>query len=291
MPSVVITCAATPFVVGGNGVGGLAVGDSVVLQDNGGNNLTVSANGAFAFTTPVASNQTYAVTVFQKPDGARLARGTSLRRARAPSRTRPSRPSASRARQELVHGPSGTLAGMDLTSAGNTITLQDNLGDNLPLNANGTFTFATSVLSGAAYSVTVSSQPPNPAQTCQVLSGTGTIGSANVTGVVVNCNTNVYSIGGNVSGLGAGDTVMLTDNGGDSLPVSANGSFTFDVPRQQREHLQRGSGHEPDSAHLADVRGDREHGHGHQCQRHERRHYLHDQQVCDRRHNQRPGRG
>src|SRR5579863_823064 len=36
-----------------------------------------------------------------------------------------------------------------------------------------------------------------------------------------------FSIGGKVSGLVTGDSVTLLDNGVDSLPVKANGSFTF----------------------------------------------------------------
>jgi hypothetical protein len=224
--SVVITCAATPFAVGGT-VGGLAGGDSVVLQDNGGNNLTVSANGTFTFTTAVASDQTYTVTVLQSPTAP--VSQNCVATANTGTITSAAITTVSITCTTNSFFVNGTLTGMDI-SAGNTITLQDNGGDNKTLGANGAFKFATAVSSGAPYIVTVFSQPPSPAQTCQVLSGTGTVGSGDVTGIVVNCNTNAYTIGGNVSGLGAGDTVTLTDNGGDSLPVSANGSFTFDVP-------------------------------------------------------------
>ena len=53
------------------------------------------------------------------------------------------------------------------------------------------------------------------------------MGSANVTSVAVTCTTNVtsFSVGGSVSGLSG--TVVLQDNGGDDLSVTANGSFTF----------------------------------------------------------------
>jgi hypothetical protein len=36
-----------------------------------------------------------------------------------------------------------------------------------------------------------------------------------------------YTVGGTLSGLTAGDSVVLTDNGGDGLAVTTNGSFTF----------------------------------------------------------------
>jgi hypothetical protein len=51
-----------------------------------------------------------------------------------------------------------------------------------------------------------------------------------------NSNTNIitvpltYSIGGSVAGLSG--TVVLQNNGGDNLPLSSNGSFTFDVSLQ-----------------------------------------------------------
>ena len=39
-----------------------------------------------------------------------------------------------------------------------------------------------------------------------------------------------YTIGGTVSGLNAGGTVVLQNNGGDNLSVTANGPFTFRTP-------------------------------------------------------------
>ena len=42
---------------------------TVVLQNNGGDNLTVSANGPFTFRTPIVPGATYDVTVFTQPAG------------------------------------------------------------------------------------------------------------------------------------------------------------------------------------------------------------------------------
>ena len=53
------------YTVGGT-VSGLA-GSGLVLQDNGGNNLAVSANGSFTFTAALASGTTYGVTVLSQP--------------------------------------------------------------------------------------------------------------------------------------------------------------------------------------------------------------------------------
>ncbi len=43
------------------------VGSGLVLQDNGGNNLTVTASGSFSFTTALATGATYGVTVLTQP--------------------------------------------------------------------------------------------------------------------------------------------------------------------------------------------------------------------------------
>lgn len=53
----------------GGTVSGLAGGASVELQNNGGSNLRVNANGAFTFATPVTAGASYAVTVATQPSG------------------------------------------------------------------------------------------------------------------------------------------------------------------------------------------------------------------------------
>ena len=55
------------------------------------------------------------------------------------------------------------------------------------------------------------------------------LGSANV-GPDSGPTTGPYTIGVTVTGLGAGATVVLQDNGGDALTVSANGASTFATP-------------------------------------------------------------
>jgi hypothetical protein len=115
----------------------------------------------------------------------------------------------------------GTVSGLS-----GTVVLQDNGGDNLSVTANGSFTFPTQLASGAAYAVTVKTQPSG--QTCAVSGGTGTVAAANVTNVAVSCTTTppvTYSVGGSVSGLSG--TLVLQNNGGDNLSVTANGSFAF----------------------------------------------------------------
>ena len=76
----------------------------------------------------------------------------------------------------------GTVAGL---ATGQQVTLLDNGANSLTLNANGPFTFASSLSSSAAYGVTVGTQPN--AEMCLVASGSGTVGSSNVTNVAVSC--------------------------------------------------------------------------------------------------------
>ena len=113
----------------------------------------------------------------------------------------------------------GKVSGLN---SGTSVTLLDNGGDALKVTANGSFTFATALPSGAAYKVTVGTQPSG--ETCTVTGGSGKVGTKNVTTVKVACK---YTIGGTVSGLNSGTSVTLLDNDGDSLKRTVNGKFTF----------------------------------------------------------------
>ncbi|WP_298626690.1 DUF1566 domain-containing protein [uncultured Legionella sp.] len=95
--------------------------------------------------------------------------------------------------------------------------LQDNGGDDLTINSNGSFTFATPVAQGATYSVTVLTQPSG--QTCSVTNGSGTMGGANVTNVGVNCVTNTTTLSTSVSQLALSVT-GLTEFGVSGTPSS-----------------------------------------------------------------------
>jgi len=77
----------------------------------------------------------------------------------------------------------GTVTGL----TGSGLVLEDNLGDSLAITGNGAFTFSTGVQNSDAYSVTVSTQPSNPTQTCTVHNGAGTIDKAPVSHIIVTC--------------------------------------------------------------------------------------------------------
>jgi hypothetical protein len=112
----------------------------------------------------------------------------------------------------------GTISGL---ASGGTAVLQVNGGSNLSVTSNGSFSFPTPLTAGTSYNVTVSSAPPN--QSCSIANGSGTVASA-INNITVTCQT-FYSVGGTVTGLNG--TLVLRNNGGDDLTVTASGAFTF----------------------------------------------------------------
>ncbi len=111
----------------------------------------------------------------------------------------------------------GAVSG--LQSSG--LTLANNGIDPLTIAQNGAFTFSLSIASGQPYAVTVATQPSG--QTCTVTNGSGSA-TSNVTDVAVTCTTQP-TIGGTVTGLSG--TLVLEDNGADTLTLTNNGPFTF----------------------------------------------------------------
>lgn len=215
-----LTAAYTATPSGGGGttsytIGGTVSGltGSVVLQDNGGDNLTVTANGNFLFATQINNVSPYNVTILTQPIGQTCTVSTGAGTVSWNNVTNVAVVCATN-----TYNVGGSVSGL----AG-TLVLQDNNGDNLTVTANGTFTFATQVANGSPYSVTVFTHPAS--QSCSVVSGAGTITAANVTNVAISCVTNTYTVGGTVTGLSG--SVVLQNNSGDNLTISTNGFFTF----------------------------------------------------------------
>jgi len=120
---------------------------------------------------------------------------------------------------------SGNVTG--LTSSG--LVLQLNGGDDLPIAADGAFTFTDTLENGAVYRVTVLTQPSLPSQTCTVHHGTAQVRKTNVTDVEINCAAVAsFTVGGVVAEL-EGSGLVLQNNLGDNLPISADGEFTFET--------------------------------------------------------------
>ena len=116
----------------------------------------------------------------------------------------------------------GNVAG--LTGSGLVLSLNAGA-QTFPVSASGSFTFPTALPNGSAYAVTVGTQPAG--QSCSVANGSGQLTGANVTNVAVTCSSSAFVVGGTVSGLAGSGLVLSLNAGAQTLPVSANGSFTF----------------------------------------------------------------
>lgn len=169
------------YTVAGN-VNGLGGGKRLVLQNNGTEDLEISSNGAFNFRDRVPYGSQYAVTIKAQPLGQTCAidKGTGAMTGNVSDVVArcTDLPAAS-----FTVG--GTVAGL---AANTTLVLQNNSGDDLAVSANGGFTFAAPLASGADFAVTIKTQPNG--QTCSVNNGAGTMAAANVASVGITCTSN-----------------------------------------------------------------------------------------------------
>lgn len=122
----------------------------------------------------------------------------------------------------------GNVSGL---APGNRLIIQNNAGSDLIIQQNGPYQFASRLVSGSTYQVTVLDQPSTPNQLCSVTQANGTVFINNITNIDIECVTLSYSIGGTVNGL-AGSGLVLSNNGSDKRLISTNGSFTFNLPVQ-----------------------------------------------------------
>jgi 6-phosphogluconolactonase len=122
------------------------------------------------------------------------------------------------------------VSGSDVTS---TVTI----------SANGNFAFSARAASGTTYTVTIQTQPVNPAQICTLNNGTGTLAGADVTNVTVSCglttrfayvankqsnNISAYTVNstGSLTPI-AGSPFVSTGSQPDALWVGPGGNFLY----------------------------------------------------------------
>lgn len=214
--TVVIDCVTNSYTVGGS-VAGLT-GSGLVLQNNAGDNLTISSDGNFVFPNALLDGSDYAVTIFTQP--------IAINHTCA-----------------LINN-TGTLAGADISNTsivcttgysvsvsvsgllGSGLVLQNNNGDDLPVTNDGLVPFPTRLPTGSDYSVSVFSDPTNPNQNCVLSNSSGTIANSDISDVTIACTTVKYTISGTLTSLNGGDLV-LQNNGTDNISLSANGDFIF----------------------------------------------------------------
>jgi hypothetical protein len=242
--TVTVTCTTNPVTatIGGT-VSGLVAGSSVILQDNGGDSLTITASGAFTFKTPVTGADVYAVTVVTQPVNpnqiCKVTGGNGVASANVTNVA---------VNCVLSYSIGGTVTGL----VGTGLILQNSSdSEQLPIspaNGNQAFTFKNLVPTGTAYTVTTFAQPTAPTQTCVVSAGTGSgTATANVTSVAIVCPAVTYSVGGTVVGLAGippnngvltDGSFLLQNNLGNTLNITENGPFTFATQEALNDQYQ-----------------------------------------------------
>lgn len=165
---------APSYKIGGS-ISGLS--GTVVIENNGTDQLSLASNGRFTFNAAISDGGVYNITIATQP----------------PEQTC------------TVTNGSGTVRGKDITDVAvqcvantytvggsisgltGTVVITNNGADRLSRTANGSFTFATALMHGSMYSVSVADQPTG--QICTVSNGTGTVSGADLTEVTVSCKT------------------------------------------------------------------------------------------------------
>ena len=212
---IVVNCSTTSFVIGGNATG--VEGPGLSLDDNGGDTITIT-NGAFAFPMAIPSGSTYAVTVVSSPtfpsETCTVTQGGgTVVASNVANVTVNCIPNA--------FNVGGTVLGL----TGSGLVLTDNGSDDLAVSANGAFTFAAPVTSGSPYAATITTQPSNPSQLCTITGQTGTVGDGDVSGILVDCTPNTFTVSYTVNNLAGSGLVLNTSAG--SLNVNSNGTFAL----------------------------------------------------------------
>jgi hypothetical protein len=179
--NVVVSCGDEPEPVSiGGSVYGLDAGDVLLLANNDTDYLLRLDNGPYVFKNGLIPGDSYDVSVpfifpaqtcivVNRSDEVPPQNVTNVLVACGPA-------------VEVTIG--GTVDGLESDSG---LVLQNNGADDKPIAADGPFDFDTPLLAGSTYSVTVLTNPTNPAQDCFVSGSSGPVPFQDVTNVAVTC--------------------------------------------------------------------------------------------------------
>jgi uncharacterized repeat protein (TIGR03803 family) len=213
--NVAVSCTDQPFSLGGT-ISGLGNNAGLTLT-NGSDTLIVAAGSTgFTMPTPLAFGSTYSVAVLSAPAGLTC----------TASNASGSMPASDVSGVVIACSDQSYTVGGTISGLGSSgLVLANGSDTRTVISGASSFTMPTAVAYTSAYSVTVQTQPTG--LTCSVSNGTNTMGSAAVADIAVTCAANTYTVGGSISGLTASGLVLL-DNGGDPISVSANAAqFTM----------------------------------------------------------------
>lgn len=192
---------------------------SLVLQNNGGDDLTISADGIFFFATYLLDSSAYVVSVQTQPAGQTCtltnANGTI---------------SGAAVTNVAVNCVFNYSIGGSVSGLTGSLLLQNNGADDLTISANGAFAFATPLPDTSAYVISVLTQPAG--QTCSLISGSSMLSGAAVTNVGVSCVPNSFqlqlglnTVGANASMYDYGSSLVLDAQGNTYVAAETTGSL------------------------------------------------------------------
>ncbi|RUA29724.1 MAG: hypothetical protein DSY76_03115 [Bacteroidetes bacterium] len=207
-----INCTTAKYSIGGTASN---IKDDVVIK-NGSDTLTLHKNDTrFKFTKKVANGSSYNVTIKSAPNyqTCTLTNASGTVNSADVSNVQIACVDKKYSISFKVNGLDGGLS--VLMNGSNYIGLSNN----------GTYTFSKQVVHGFDYNVTVNSKPDK--QECSVYKGVGTVDASNINNIDINCTTVKFSIGGTKSGIDSGKYVIIQNNNGDDLNLSASGSSNF----------------------------------------------------------------
>lgn len=218
--NVAVACVnnTSPRTIGGTVTG---LNGTLVVQNNFGNNTSLTADGAFTFSSPLNTGSAYAVSVFAQPFGQTCTVNNASGTANANVTNIDIQCAAA------AYTVGGHITGLGgIPGATSILTLRNN-GELVTRTLNGYFSFPTHVAHNAAYNVTV--EAPQPfGQLCEVTAGSGTVTGAAVSSVEVSCEPHQYTFGYTVSGL-LGGTMVITNNGVNHAVTAGNANSEFPV--------------------------------------------------------------
>ena len=214
-----VSCTSA-WSIGGN-IAGLEAGRTITLANGNVDSISLSSNGSFAFPISLPLNAPYSVSIASQPIDETCFTSNAIGFVEGVNVTNVS----------ITCTPNTYIVGGSVTGlgSGKSLVIKNNGSDTTNVNSNGNFYFPTELISGSGYSVTIETQPFG--QLCTVANGSGVVSGAAVNNVSISCsNISIFSVGGNLSGLASGKSVILRNNGSDTLILNANGGFTFSTP-------------------------------------------------------------
>ena len=183
--NVTVAVAVTTYTIGGT-LTGL---DGTIVLSNGIEQITLTADGAFSFPTPVANGTPFSISIVSAP-GTQHCTVESLE--------------------------NGTVNGADITGVGvvcldqfivggvvsgvnGSVVLHNNGGDEITITTDGAFTFPTPVIDGRGFEITVAGG--STTQRREITNGVGLVDGGDVNAVVVDCSDKAWI-----------DPLLLADN-------------------------------------------------------------------------------